>query len=73
MSDGRSVSNVRSNALARRIAITIGALLVFRLGGYLPVPGVDQDELSRLLQATYGGTFGFLVSGVSLTTVIGAV
>ena len=28
--------------LARRIAITIGALLIFRLGSYIPLPGIRR-------------------------------
>src|SRR5262249_55631752 len=29
--------------LARRIAITIGALLIFRLGSYIPLPGISTQ------------------------------
>lgn len=31
------------NELARRIAITIGALLVFRLGSHIPLPGISTQ------------------------------
>src|SRR5579864_6804118 len=29
------------NELARRIAVTIGLLLVYRLGAHIPIPGID--------------------------------
>ncbi|WIW43788.1 preprotein translocase subunit SecY [Bradyrhizobium sp. 62B] len=35
--------------LARRIAITIGALLVFRLGTQIPIPGVDVFDVPPTL------------------------
>jgi len=35
--------------LARRIAITIGALLVYRLGTQIPIPGVDLSDVSATL------------------------
>ena len=35
--------------LARRIAFTIGALLVFRLGTQIPIPGVDIFDVSPTL------------------------
>src|ERR1700722_4486349 len=31
--------------LARRIAFTLGALLVYRLGSYIPVPGIRPNPL----------------------------
>jgi preprotein translocase subunit SecY len=30
--------------LARRFAITIGALLIFRLGSHIPIPGMSPDS-----------------------------
>jgi SecY len=35
--------------LPQRIAITLGALLVAQLGTFLPVPGIDPDAITRLL------------------------
>src|SRR3954453_18875334 len=31
------------SGLARRIAFTLGALLVYRLGTYIPLPGIDTS------------------------------
>ena len=40
--------------LARRIAFTIGALLVYRLGTYIPLPGIDPAKW-RIVFEQYGG------------------
>jgi preprotein translocase subunit SecY len=37
--------------LARRIAVTIGALLVYRLGCYIPLPGVDPVAWDAMIHA----------------------
>jgi preprotein translocase subunit SecY len=37
-----------TNELARRIAITVGALLVYRLGSYIPLPGVSTQVALQL-------------------------
>src|SRR5215469_15070213 len=36
--------------LTRRIAFTLGALLVYRLGTYVPLPGLDAIALSGLFR-----------------------
>lgn len=41
--------------LARRIAFTLGALLVYRLGTYVPVPGIDPQALAQILHDHRGG------------------
>ncbi|MDA9498760.1 preprotein translocase subunit SecY [Bradyrhizobium sp. CCBAU 11357] len=38
-----------SRELARRIAFTIGALLLFRLGTQIPIPGLDLSDVSPTL------------------------
>lgn len=43
--------------LARRIVFTLGALLIFRLGSQIPVPGID-DAGYRALMATRGVGIG---------------
>jgi preprotein translocase subunit SecY len=48
-----------SAELARRIAITLGALLVFRIGAYIPLPGIDIGTWSRLSGLHSPGIFGF--------------
>lgn len=45
--------------LKRKILITIGLLLIFRLGSRLPVPGLNPDEFAQLLD-NGGQLFGFI-------------
>jgi len=41
--------------LKRRIWFLIGALVVYRLGAHIPVPGIDPTELAKLFQRNSGG------------------
>ena len=41
--------------LKRRILFLIGALIVFRIGSFIPVPGIDQNELANLFNQQRGG------------------
>jgi len=41
--------------LKRRLWFLAGALVVYRVGTYIPVPGIDPSELARLFQQTRGG------------------
>ncbi len=52
-------SNMLSNLgklteLKQRILFVIGALVVFRLGSFIPVPGVNSDAMSRLIEGQGG-------------------
>jgi preprotein translocase subunit SecY len=47
-----------TSELGRRVWFTIGALLVYRLGSYIPVPGIDQEALAQLFRPQAGGFFG---------------
>ena len=38
-----------TSELARRIAITIGALLIFRLGSHIPIAGISPQMQADLL------------------------
>src|SRR4051794_7509188 len=44
--------------LGRRIGFTIGALLIFRLGTYIPLPGMDASIWSQLFQKHGTGILG---------------
>ncbi len=44
--------------LRRKIMITIGLLLVFRLGSFIPVPGLDKQAFEQLASQS-GSIFGF--------------
>jgi preprotein translocase subunit SecY len=49
-------------SLAQRIAVTIGALLLFRLGEYVPLPGVNPDAWALLARGEGRGIAGFLAT-----------
>ena len=54
--------------LKKRLWFTIGALIVFRLLSYVPLPGVDPTALGLLSEKTSGGVLDFFntFSGGSL-------
>jgi preprotein translocase subunit SecY len=41
--------------LKRRLLFLLGALIVFRIGSYIPVPGIDQTQLAELFHSQRGG------------------
>ena len=45
----------KATELRKRIWFTLGALLIYRLGTYIPVPGVDATVMGNLLLARGGG------------------
>jgi preprotein translocase subunit SecY len=47
-----------NSELARRIAATLGALLVFRIGTYIPVPGINPAAWGEFMCAQGGGILG---------------
>ena len=46
--------------LKRRLLFLLGAMVVFRIGAHIPVPGIDPNELARLFQSQQGGILGML-------------
>lgn len=46
--------------LRERILFTLGAIIVFRLGTHIPVPGVDAEALKNFFATQGGGIFDFL-------------
>jgi preprotein translocase subunit SecY len=44
--------------LRRRILFTLALLVVFRIGSYVPVPGIDSAALAEALQRTKGTLLG---------------
>ena len=41
-----------------RLWFLLGALVVYRIGAHIPVPGIDPDQLARLFQQNQGGILG---------------
>src|SRR4029453_17283775 len=50
----------KATELKRRLWFTIGALVVFRIGAYIPVPGVDTNALAEMFHRQAGGIAGML-------------
>ena len=55
--------------LWRRLWFLLGALLVYRVGAHIPVPGIDPHRLAELFQGQQGGILGIfnLFSGGALS------
>ena len=51
-------SFANATELKKRIWFTLGALIVYRLGTYIPVPGVDATVMGQLLAQHQGGILG---------------
>ncbi|OWK31632.1 preprotein translocase subunit SecY [Sphingomonas dokdonensis] len=49
----------KATDLKKRLWFTIGALIVFRLLSYVPLPGIDPTGLAALAQQTKGGVLDF--------------
>jgi preprotein translocase subunit SecY len=55
--------------LRRRLIFLVLALVVFRIGAHIPVPGIDPDQLAQLFDSQSGGILGMfnLFSGGALS------
>jgi len=49
-----------SSELGRRVAFTLGALLIYRIGAYIPLPGIDPTAWDYLFRSQQGGILGAL-------------
>ena len=45
----------RMGDLKRRLLFLLGALIVYRIGTFIPVPGIDPEQLSELFRSQRGG------------------
>ena len=46
--------------LKKRIFFLIGALIIFRIGAHIPVPGIDPTELAKLFKSSENGLLGMV-------------
>jgi len=46
--------------LMRRVAFTLGALLVYRIGTFIPLPGIDPAVWEQIFRGQSGGLLGML-------------
>src|SRR3977135_4122659 len=48
----------KAEELKKRIWFTLGALLVYRLGTYIPLPGIDPTAWEQIFRTNSGGILG---------------
>ena len=53
-------SFAKAEELKKRLLFTLGALIVYRLGTFVPLPGIDPDQFARGFQSQQGGLLGTL-------------
>jgi len=58
----------KATELQQRLLFTLGALIVYRLGTYIPVPGIDPTALAEIFNRNSSGILGMfdMFSGGSL-------
>ena len=58
----------RATELKKRFLFLIGALIVYRMGTYIPVPGIDPHILAEIFARNQGGVLGMfnMLSGGAL-------
>ena len=50
----------KASELRQRIWFTLGLLIIYRIGTYIPVPGIDGQELRNFFDAASAGLGGVL-------------
>src|SRR5690606_26454282 len=48
----------KATELKKRLWFTLGALIVYRLGSYVPLPGIDHAAMAQIFQSQAGGIVG---------------
>ena len=48
----------KADELKKRLLFTLGALIVFRIGTFVPIPGVNPEAFRELFQTQTGGLLG---------------
>ena len=51
-------SFAKATELKSRIWFTLGALIIYRLGTYIPLPGIDPVILQEIFRQAQGGVLG---------------
>ncbi|MBN9565733.1 MAG: preprotein translocase subunit SecY [Alphaproteobacteria bacterium] len=59
----------KAEDLKKRLWFTLGALIVFRLGTYIPLPGIDPSIMQEIARSNSGGILGMfdMFSGGALS------
>ena len=50
----------KATELKKRIWFTLGALIIYRLGTYIPAPGIDPNALAEAFEQQAGGLLGMV-------------
>ena len=48
----------KATELKKRLWFTLGCLIVYRLGTYIPLPGIDPQVMAQIFQQQAGGIMG---------------
>ncbi|MFK7944395.1 MAG: preprotein translocase subunit SecY, partial [Paracoccaceae bacterium] len=48
----------KAKDLQNRILFALGLLIVYRLGTFIPIPGIDGQQLAAFVEQTQGGILG---------------
>jgi preprotein translocase subunit SecY len=48
----------KATELHKRLLFTLGAMIVYRLGTYIPIPGIDPTAIAQLIEKQQNGIFG---------------
>jgi len=48
----------RAKELQKRLLFTLGVLIIYRIGTYVPLPGIDMVQFTTLFQNQSGGVLG---------------
>src|SRR6201996_8602800 len=48
----------KATELHQRLWFTLIALIVYRIGTYIPIPGIDPDQFAKLFDSQSNGIFG---------------
>ena len=61
----------RFTELRQRLFFLIGALIVYRIGTYIPVPGIDPNALQSFFEEQSGTILSILNSAIYIVRVVG--
>ena len=60
----------KAEELKKRIWFTLGALLVYRFGTYIPLPGIDPSAWDQIFRSQAGGILGMFMPYISASIII---
>ena len=53
-------SFAKAEELKKRLWFTLGALIVYRIGTYIPLPGINFEAYARAFEGQAGGALGLM-------------